>query len=300
MFIQTRLTVSTFAESLRGILEKAHKEADRLRHNYLGTEHLLLGALHDSTIKVILSRLRIPPENLRSMIEAKVQPGRDSLPSESLPYSSRAKIALEHATKEAKAARQQFPKPEHLLLGLFYPKQSIAAEVLRRSGVTPEEVRQAAEFLLNGGSKTSRFQIDDNSELSIYEQIIAHVTEAVATRDLLPAERLPSVRQLADQLDIAPGTVARAYRELERRNLIVTDGARGTSIASNPVSATKDSELTATLAGLLRPVAVAAFHMRAGPADLRKALEESMRGIFDKQDHDPANSGTNRPESLSE
>ncbi len=109
---------------------------------------------------------------------------------------------------------------------------------------------------------------------------MAQVQEAVATGRLQPGERLPPVRRLADQLDIAPGTVARAYGELERLGMVVTEGARGTRVAERKQNPLPEAERPDTLVGLLRPVAVAAFHLGATAAELRTALEEAMRDIF--------------------
>ncbi|HEX6133527.1 MAG TPA: GntR family transcriptional regulator [Longimicrobiales bacterium] len=125
-----------------------------------------------------------------------------------------------------------------------------------------------------------RIVLDDASSSSIYEQIVAQVKEAVATGALVAGARLPAVRALADQLDIAPGTVARAYGELERLGVVRTEGARGTRVAgrSEASRARADHE---TIVGLLRPAAVAAYHMGAGAQDVRVALESAMKGIFD-------------------
>lgn len=71
-----------------------------------------------------------------------------------------------------------------------------------------------------------RIRIDDAAPVSIYEQIIGQIQEAVATGQLRPGDRLPTVRRLADELDIAPGTVALAYGELERLGILVTEVAR--------------------------------------------------------------------------
>jgi DNA-binding transcriptional regulator YhcF (GntR family) len=90
------------------------------------------------------------------------------------------------------------------------------------------------------------------------------------------------VRQLADELDIAPGTVARAYSELERRGVVVTDGARGTRVAERERPPAPDRP--ETLTGLLRPVAVAAYHMGATAQELRAALERAMHGILANAD----------------
>ena len=126
-----------------------------------------------------------------------------------------------------------------------------------------------------------RVAIDDDSNRTIYQQIMAQVKEAAATGRLRPGERLPPVRELADLLGIAPGTVARAYRELEERGVVVTQGTRGTFVAEGRRERVGDEGRHGVLLGLLRPVAVAAFHLGATEAELRTALEGAMEGIFE-------------------
>ena len=123
-------------------------------------------------------------------------------------------------------------------------------------------------------------QLDDTSDLTIYEQIVAQVQEAIATGRLAAGERLPTVRELADQLGIAPGTVARAYSELERQNIVVTQGVRGTRVAGRGRTSPDAGARPETLTGLLRPAAVAAFHLGATAGELRAALEDAMKDIF--------------------
>ena len=123
--------------------------------------------------------------------------------------------------------------------------------------------------------------IDDASDRSIYEQIVEQVQEQVAVGALATGQRLPTVRSLADSLDIAPGTVGRVYRELERLGLVTTQGARGTRVAARARAASPDPERAETLTGLLRPVAVAGFHLGASAEEVRGALELAMGGIFE-------------------
>ena len=171
---------------------------------------------------------------------------------------------------------------------LLREEKGIAAEVLNGLGLTLRAAREEVERLFGAPGAVSEMaetlsfsvQIDDTSDLSIYEQIIAQIQEGVATGRLNPGDRLPPVRRLADELDIAPGTVARAYSELEKRGAVVTEGARGTRIAERSTPPVPEEERPDTLVGLLRPVAVAAYHLGATAAELRTALEEAMRGIF--------------------
>ena len=166
-------------------------------------------------------------------------------------------------------------------------EKGAAGQVLGRLGVTLDDARAAILGQRGSGPawpESFQVQIDDASEQSIYEQIIAQVQEATATGRLRPGDRLPPVRQLADRLDIAPGTVARAYGDLERQGAVVTEGARGTRVAERERPAMPEAERPQTLVGLLRPVAVAGFHLGATAVELRQALEEAMKGIFEKPD----------------
>ena len=270
-----------FTDTVRKALAAAREESIRWHHEYVGTEHILLALLSDEGTASNLRKLRVPPDAIREKLAEMIRPGRSTVSVRELPYTSRAKKILEFSMAEARDRGDDFVGPEHLFMGTMREEQGIAAEVLTQLGVTRERYWPLV-VEQRGGAPSARFEfrIDDASDRSIYEQIVAQVTEAVATGGLQPGERLPTVRQLADELDIAPGTVARAYSELEREGVVVTEGARGTRVAKRngaPSGLRQD-----TLAGLLRPVAVAAFHFGATAAELREALEEAMRGIFDK------------------
>jgi DNA-binding transcriptional regulator YhcF (GntR family) len=279
-------TSFNFTEDMRRVLAAARDEAIGLKHDYVGTEHLLLGLLSRSNIAVeALGELGVTPDAVVKRVDESVRPGRRSVAPGELPYTSRAKKSLEFAMGEAQQLGHDYVGVEHLVLGLLREEKGIAAQVLGSLGVTIERARAAVIRLTEGdGSQEAvsfRVTIDDRSDRSIYEQIIAQVQEAVATGALRPGDRLQPVRRLADDLDIAPGTVARAYTELERLKVVVTEGARGTRIAERVLSQQATSERPDTLAGLLRPVAVAAFHMGASASELRSALEEAMKGIYE-------------------
>lgn len=274
-----------FTDSVRKALNAARREAQQLGCDYVGTEHLLMGALSDAGNHALLGRLGVRAEEIAREVRGQIKPydppRRGSRLGE-LPYTSRAKKALELAMSEARESKDDYVGPEHLLLGLIGEADGIGASALAARGVTLDRARaaRAGEVSL----PLFHVRIDDASDRSIYEQIVAQVTEAIATGALQPGERLPTVRQLADELDIAPGTVARAYGELERKNRIVTEGARGTRVAERIGITPEVGDRRDTLAGLLRPVAVAAFHLGGTAEELRAALEEAMRGIFDRAD----------------
>jgi DNA-binding transcriptional regulator YhcF (GntR family) len=223
-------------------------------------------------------------------LEDSVRRGRSTIALGELPYTSRAKKTLEYSMATARDFGHAYIGTEHILIGLLREEKGIAAQVLNRLGLTLTQAIQSTLLILSGdGPKATpaerlRIRVDDTSDASIYEQIIAQVQEGVATGKLSPGDRLPAVRQLADELDIAPGTVARAYSELEGRGVVVTEGARGTRIADRSRQSSRPTDHAETLSGLMRPVAVAAFHLGATADDLRAALERAMKGIFDSTD----------------
>lgn len=297
----------------------ARDEAERLRHDCVGTQHLLLGLLcqaeSDDETRAMLDKV-VRVGDLREFLARTLPRGRAMRASGSLPYTSRSKRALEYAMGEARALRQNDVGPEHLLIGVLRGR-GIAAEALEACGATLSGARvelfgdvarvvdlrdrprrgsrgmaKKLSVLLRGersGKGRARgdtepvwfLEVDPKSETPIYEQIIAGIEEAVATGRLEAGERLPPVRQLAEELAVAPGTVARAYSELEKRGVLETDGARGTHVASRPKEVQAGAaEHSSTLEGLLRPVAVAAYHLGASADQLRAALDRAMVGIY--------------------
>jgi DNA-binding transcriptional regulator YhcF (GntR family) len=270
-----------FSNGCRRALVEARTEAERLGHSFVGTEHILLAVLKaaDDNAPRVIAKLGLVRSRVRRDVEARIvepasKPAKDG---DELPYTSRAKKVLELAMKEAAGLGQTCCTVGHLLLALISEQKGIAAQVLRTHGVTYAAARAA----VSAANETEfSIRIDDGSDRSIYEQIIAKVREAVATGELIAGERLPAVRELADELDIAPGTVARAYSELERLGVVITEGARGTRVAERPVRPLRVSARPEILVGLLRPVAVAAFHFGASAIEVRHALEDAMQDIF--------------------
>jgi GntR family transcriptional regulator len=160
-----------------------------------------------------------------------------------------------------------------LLRSVLRDYWGVAGQVLRALSERPGAAGPAEE-------RAPLVQVDYSSDRTIFEQIVEQVQESIATGRLLPGERLPTVRELAGQLAVAAGTVARAYAELERQGNVVTQGTRGTRVAER--AGYRDSALASPgqLPGMLRPVVVAAYHMGATAEELRSALEAAMADIF--------------------
>jgi DNA-binding transcriptional regulator YhcF (GntR family) len=282
MFEKLFGTPFKLSDAVRKTLADARNEAVRLRHDYVGPEHLLIAATRDPSVARALHRLGVAPGQVRAAVEARVSVGAESVALRKLEYTRQGKKVLEYAAAEVRASGSPMAGAGHLFLGLVREESGIASLVLNELGITLDRARSLQEEEHREQDARFRLRIDDASDRSIYEQIVGQITEAVATGALGPGERLPTVRQLADDLDIAPGTVAKAYGELERQGFVVTQGARGTRVADRG-AVPADGERMQTLAGLLRPVAVAAFHLGADAQDLRVALEAAMQGIFDRE-----------------
>ena len=272
----------------------AREEAIGLQLDHVGTEHILLGLIREGegVAAAVLTNLSVDLDQVPERIEESVRRGKATVALGELPYTSRAKKVLEFAIAEARELNHPYVGTEHLLLGLLREEKGIAAEVLHQLGVTLEEARRQTLKLLGETLERARSQdmeqggrlhspIDDGSGRSVHEQIIAPVIEAVATGVLRLGQPLPTIRQLADKLDVAPEIVAQAYRDLGRQGLIITDPEGGTRIAKRTATTDLEFSRSDTLVGLLRPVAVAAYHLGATAPELRTALEDAMRGIFD-------------------
>lgn len=194
-------------------------------------------------------------------------------------FGRAARAVLQHALEEGRREHAEALGLRHLLAGLLR-SEGEAAAWLRREGVTLERIREvepSSSSARHGGPVVC---IDEASEVTIYEQVVRQIREAVATSRIGPGDRLPAVRALADALGIAPGTVARAYRELERLGVVVTAGARGTRVAEPGRSFLDGTSRQLALAGLLREPVIAAYHMGADAAEFRAAVDEAMADIY--------------------
>ena len=149
-----------FTERTRKVLALSREEAHRLGHEYVGTEHILLGLIREGegVATAALQSLGVDLPALRTRIEATVKgssPGSGRTPD--LPYTSRAKKVLEFSMSEARELNHSYVGTEHLLLGLIREEKGIGAQVLIDTGLTLETAR--AEILrLFGGDEPSQRQ----------------------------------------------------------------------------------------------------------------------------------------------
>ncbi|OQX54004.1 MAG: hypothetical protein B5M48_01910 [Candidatus Omnitrophica bacterium 4484_213] len=145
---------SRFTERARKIILLAKEEAKRLNHDYIGTEHILLGLVREGegvAAAVLEGLLGISLETVRLEVEKLIKPGSNLLVSGDIPFTPKAKEVLELAFDEAKKMGHNYIGTEHLLLGLLREKEGIGAQVLFNLGLDINKLREAIMRLLGEG-----------------------------------------------------------------------------------------------------------------------------------------------------
>ena len=139
-----------FTERARKVIILAKEEARRFNHDYIGTEHILLGLIREGegVAAAVLQKLGVSLENIRLEIEKLVQPGPTTQIIGDIPFTPRAKKALELAAEEARSLGHNYIGTEHLLLGLIREGEGIASQVLLNLGMDLNSVRNEVMELL--------------------------------------------------------------------------------------------------------------------------------------------------------
>jgi len=145
-----------FTERARRAIELAREEAARLRHDYIGTEHLLLGLLRlgEGRAVDILTNIGVDLGELRQSIEEVVQPAGGTMTLGQLPLTARAKKTLEISGNEARALRSKDIDTEHILLALLKDEEGVAAQVLAMYDLDYKEVYEELRNILSGRSSS--------------------------------------------------------------------------------------------------------------------------------------------------
>jgi ATP-dependent Clp protease ATP-binding subunit ClpC len=151
------MTGYIFADRVRHGLQLSRNAAVRLNHEYVGTEHILLGLLEVGGVAVTaLESLPVSPDGLRKRVLSTVEPGSRPVAVSDLPYTARAKKAMGLAMVEARELHHPYIGTEHIMLGLLREEKGIAARVLEESGVTPERFREEVVRLLGTPASAAR------------------------------------------------------------------------------------------------------------------------------------------------
>ncbi len=148
-----------FTERARKVILLAKQEAKRFNHDYIGTEHILLGLLREGegVAAAVLQSLGMNLNNIRLEIEKLVQIGPTTVVTGDLPFTPKAKKVMELAMEEARALGHNYIGTEHLLLGLIREGEGVASQVFTNMGLDIEKVREEVIKLLGSTTPGSQY-----------------------------------------------------------------------------------------------------------------------------------------------
>ncbi len=157
-----------FTDRARKVMQLANQEAQRFNHEYIGTEHILLGLIQEGSGvgANVLKHLALDLQKLRLEVQKIIQPGPYSVTMGKLPQTPRTKKVVEYSIEEARNLNHNYVGTEHLLLGLLREQEGVAAQVLMNLGLKLEDVREEVLNLLGPsapeaaiGGKPTREQV---------------------------------------------------------------------------------------------------------------------------------------------
>ena len=193
-----------FTERARHVLSSAQEEAQRLQHPYIGTEHLLLGLLHDETnvATAILRNMHVDLVKIRDAVEFIISHGDHIITGPHIGLTPRAKKVIELAVDEARRLNHHYIGTEHLLLGLVREGEGIAAGVLESLGVRLENARTETihtlaktQTPLNETPPTQPEQPSNTPLRTTTEPVKPRTTVIVQTKSLRPYGSYPFTEQ---------------------------------------------------------------------------------------------------------
>ena len=146
-----------FTDRARKVMQLANQEAQRFNHEYIGTEHILLGLVKEGSgvAANVLKNLDVDLRKIRIEVEKIVQTGPDMVTMGKLPQTPRAKKVIEYAMDEARNLNHNYVGTEHLLLGLLREQEGVAAQVLMNLGLKLDDVREEVLNLLGHGMESA-------------------------------------------------------------------------------------------------------------------------------------------------
>src|SRR5436309_777786 len=176
-----------FTERARKVLQLAQEEAQRFNHNYIGTEHLLLGLVREGegVAAKVLANLGVDLNKVRSAVEFIIGRGERMITGE-IGLTPRAKKVIELSVEEARRLNHNYIGTEHLLLGLVREGEGIAAGVLESLGVSLDKVRQQVNYVLNQSSTYSQQESRHSSKTPVIDQMGMDLTAAARANKLDP------------------------------------------------------------------------------------------------------------------
>jgi len=177
-----------FTKRARRVLTAAQEEAIRLNHNYIGTEHLLLGLVREENgVAVrVLRELNVDPQQVREMIERTVGRGQRAIQGK-LTLTPRTKRVIELAVDEARRMGHHYIGTEHLLLGIVREGEGVAVEILKSLGVSLEAVRaQTAKVIVESVTQAETMRPERQKPTPLVDQLATDLTQKAAEGKLDP------------------------------------------------------------------------------------------------------------------
>jgi ATP-dependent Clp protease ATP-binding subunit ClpC len=176
-----------FTERARKVLQLAQEEAQRFNHNYIGTEHLLLGLVREGegVAAKVLANLGVELNKVRSAVEFIIGRG-DRTVTGDIGLTPRAKKVIELSVDEARRLNHHYIGTEHLLLGLVREGEGIAAGVLESLGVSLDKVRSQVIYVLNQSQSYSQQESRHASKTPVIDQLGMDLTAAARANKLDP------------------------------------------------------------------------------------------------------------------
>ncbi len=155
-----------FTDRARKVMALANQEAQRFNHEYIGTEHILLGLVKEGSGvgANVLKNLDVDLRKVRLEVEKLVKSGPDMVTMGKLPQTPRAKKVIEYAIEEARNLNHNYVGTEHLLLGLLREHDGVAAQVLMNIGLKLEEVREEVLNLLGAAGESEEGMVSGGGE----------------------------------------------------------------------------------------------------------------------------------------
>lgn len=177
-----------FTDRARRVVVLAQEESQRLSHNYIGSEHLLLGLLaeREGVAARALESLNVTLTAAREQVEEIIGPGQQT-PRGHIPFTPRAKKILELSLREALTMGSEVIDTEHLLLGLIDEGDGVGAQILQRLGATAQAVREAVARLISADPEAAEVTGPGSEPraVSVGRRVLTRVDALTEVKDLL-------------------------------------------------------------------------------------------------------------------
>jgi ATP-dependent Clp protease ATP-binding subunit ClpC len=242
-----------FTDRARRVMVLAQEEARTLNHDYIGTEHILLGLIHEGegVAAKALELLGISLDAVRQQVEEIIDPGQQA-PGGHIPFTPRAKKVLELTQREARALGHDYIGTEHILLGLIREGRGVAAQVLVKLGADLNRVRQQVIQLLDGSRGADAPGEGSRRDKRARDRLLDDAFARIDSlgRRLAAIERWAGLRPDLDDLDQEIAQVRREKEAaIDRQDFEAAVALRDKETQLLAARAAREKEWTETAAG---------------------------------------------------